>query len=119
MHIPRDERSEFDVKTRQCVFIEYGQNQLGYRFYDLVQKRLVRCCDAVFVEDETIEDIENVQKRVDRSDGYLIDLQFILPTVMRRQVRDDDQSETCHAPLLELMMEFMMISYQFLRVLQF
>ena len=52
VHIPKDERSKLDVKTRQCVFIGYDQDQLGYRFYDLVQKKLVRSCDVVFIKDE-------------------------------------------------------------------
>ena len=36
VHIPKDERSKLDAKTRPCVFIGYGPDELGYRFYDLV-----------------------------------------------------------------------------------
>ena len=36
VHIPKDEKSKLDVKTRPCVFIGYGQDELGYRFYDSV-----------------------------------------------------------------------------------
>ena len=36
VYIPKDERSKLDVKTRQCVFIGYGQDEFGYRFYDPV-----------------------------------------------------------------------------------
>ena len=42
VHIPKDKRSKLDAKTRPCVFIGYGQDKLGYRFYDSVQKKLVR-----------------------------------------------------------------------------
>ncbi|RVW22382.1 Retrovirus-related Pol polyprotein from transposon TNT 1-94 [Vitis vinifera] len=35
------ERSKLDAKTRPCVFIGYGQDELGYRFYDPVQKKLM------------------------------------------------------------------------------
>ena len=42
MHIPKYERSKLDAKTRACVFIGYDQDELGYRFYDPVQKKLVR-----------------------------------------------------------------------------
>ena len=34
VHIPKDKRFKLDVKTRQCVFIGYGQDEFGYRFYD-------------------------------------------------------------------------------------
>ncbi|RVX19049.1 Retrovirus-related Pol polyprotein from transposon TNT 1-94 [Vitis vinifera] len=32
MHVPKDERSKLDAKIRPCVFIGYGQDELGYRF---------------------------------------------------------------------------------------
>ncbi|GKA46788.1 retrovirus-related pol polyprotein from transposon TNT 1-94 [Tanacetum coccineum] len=31
MHIPKDERSKLDVKNKPCVFLGYGQDELGYR----------------------------------------------------------------------------------------
>lgn len=39
-----------------CVFVGYGQDEFGYRFYDPVQKKPIRSRDAVFVEDQTIKD---------------------------------------------------------------
>ncbi|GJZ10844.1 retrovirus-related pol polyprotein from transposon TNT 1-94 [Tanacetum coccineum] len=47
VHIPKDERSKLDVKTKPCVFLGYGQDEFGYRLYDPVQKRLVRSRDVV------------------------------------------------------------------------
>ncbi|KAL6328283.1 hypothetical protein AAG906_034426 [Vitis piasezkii] len=38
VHIPKDERSKLDAKTRPCVFIGYGRDELGYVFYDPVRK---------------------------------------------------------------------------------
>ena len=32
VHIPKNERYKIDAKTRPCVFIGYGQDELGYRF---------------------------------------------------------------------------------------
>ena len=74
VHIPKDERSKLDVKTRQCVFIGYGQDEFGYRFYDPVQKKLVRSRDVVFMEDQTIQDIEKTDKTVSQYHDDLIDL---------------------------------------------
>ena len=42
MHIPEDERSKFDVKTCQCVFMRYDQNEFGYRLYNPIEKKLIR-----------------------------------------------------------------------------
>ena len=45
MHVPEDERSKLDVKTKQCIFIGYGQDEFGYRFDDSINKKLVRSRD--------------------------------------------------------------------------
>ncbi|KAJ9547629.1 hypothetical protein OSB04_020172 [Centaurea solstitialis] len=42
VYIPKDERSKLDVKTKPCVFLGYGQDEFGYRFYYPVQKKLVQ-----------------------------------------------------------------------------
>ena len=96
VHIPKDERSKLDVKTRQCVFIGYGQDQLGYRFYDPVQKKLVKSRDAVFIEDETIEDIEKAQKNASRSSNSRTDQVMMPPAMVPREGGDggNDQPKT-------------------------
>jgi len=42
VHVPKDERSKLDMKTKQCIFIGYGQDEHGYRLYDPINKKLVR-----------------------------------------------------------------------------
>ena len=32
VHVPKDERSKLDVKTKQCIFIGYGQDEFGIAF---------------------------------------------------------------------------------------
>lgn len=67
VHVPKDERSKLYVKTKLCIFIGYGQDEFGYRFYDPVDKKLIRSRDAVFFEDQTIEDInktENIDSQI-------------------------------------------------------
>jgi len=58
VHVPKDERSKLDMKTTQCIFIDYGRDEHGYKIYDAVKKKLVRSRDVVFLEDQTIEDIQ-------------------------------------------------------------
>jgi len=62
VHVPKDERSKLDAKTIECIFIGYGHDEFGYRFYDHVEKKLVRSRDVIFVEDQTIEDIGKTEK---------------------------------------------------------
>lgn len=51
VHIPQDERSKLDTKTRKCIFLGYGQNEFSYKLYDPISKKVVRSRDVVFVED--------------------------------------------------------------------
>ncbi|KAL3835280.1 hypothetical protein ACJIZ3_003671 [Penstemon smallii] len=72
VHVPKDERSKLDAKTRQCIFIGYGNDEFGYRFYDPVEKKLVRSRDVIFMEDQTIEDIEKANCQLPQESDELI-----------------------------------------------
>jgi len=50
VYVPNDEISKLDTKTRQCIFIDYGHDEFGYRLYDLLKKKLVRSRDVHFME---------------------------------------------------------------------
>jgi len=60
--------------------IGYDHDEFGYRFYDLVEKKLVRSRDVIFVEDQTIEDIGKIEKLESLSTDDVVDLiQFLRP----------------------------------------
>jgi hypothetical protein len=42
------------------VFLGYGLDGVGYRLYDPVLKKLIRCCEAEFIEDQRLKDIDTV-----------------------------------------------------------
>ncbi|KAF2315489.1 hypothetical protein GH714_039930 [Hevea brasiliensis] len=63
------------------------------RFYDPVEKKLVRSCDVIFVEDQTIEDIDKAGKSKSETDG-LIDLDPTPTTDMPNAVEVDVQNDT-------------------------
>ena len=60
--MPKDERSKLDAKTRQCILIGYGLDEFGYKLYDPIEKKLVRSRDIIFMENQTIEDIDKAEK---------------------------------------------------------
>ena len=49
-HIPKDERSKLDSKTRRSIFLGYGQDVKGYHLYDNSQKRIFYSRNVVFNE---------------------------------------------------------------------
>lgn len=50
MHIPKDERSKLDGKSKQCIFLGYGYDEFSYRLWDPVEKKLVRSRDVYFLK---------------------------------------------------------------------
>ncbi|RDX67889.1 hypothetical protein CR513_53184, partial [Mucuna pruriens] len=69
VHVPKDERSKLDMKTRQCIFIGYSHDEYGYRMYDLIEKKLVKSRDVQYMENQTIEDINKVKKTTSEKDN--------------------------------------------------
>nr|GEV77481.1 retrovirus-related Pol polyprotein from transposon TNT 1-94 [Tanacetum cinerariifolium] len=97
VHIPKDERSKLDVKTKPSVFLGYGQDEFGYRLYDPVQKKLVRSRDVVFEEDQTLKDVENAEREtIPYHNDDLIDLDPVPPKHFDSQFGDDIQNDEEH-----------------------
>ena len=51
MHVPKEKRSKFDLKSARCRFFGYSKHEKAYRFQDLDSGRLLISCDAQFMED--------------------------------------------------------------------
>lgn len=94
VHIPKDERSKLDSKTRECVFIRYGLDDLGYRFHDPVNKKLIRSRDPVFLEDQIVHDIEKGQNLEPISRSDLVDLNHIPLAHVPIEVEETVEGET-------------------------
>ena len=48
VHVPSDERSKLDAKSKKCIFLGYKKRVKGYKFCDPVDKKVVISRDAVF-----------------------------------------------------------------------
>ncbi|GAA0174548.1 hypothetical protein LIER_27919 [Lithospermum erythrorhizon] len=73
-HIPKDERTKFDFKSKQCVFLSFEDEKFGYKLYDLVDKKIIRSRDVMFREDLTVKDLDKTEKLGSYSDD-LVDWQ--------------------------------------------
>ena len=62
VHIPKDERSKFDVKVKPCIFLGYGHEEFGYRLWDPMSRKLVGSREVVFLEDQLVDDGGKVEK---------------------------------------------------------
>ncbi|PKI67027.1 hypothetical protein CRG98_012565 [Punica granatum] len=64
VHIPQDERSKLDTKAKQCIFLDYAHEEFGYRFWDPDSRKIIMSRDVVFFEDQTIEDLQELENAI-------------------------------------------------------
>ncbi|KAL4360887.1 hypothetical protein GQ457_04G022640 [Hibiscus cannabinus] len=50
VHVPGDERSKLDAKSKKCIFLGYKKGVKGYKFWDPVAKKMVISRDTIFNE---------------------------------------------------------------------
>ncbi|RDX69198.1 hypothetical protein CR513_51722, partial [Mucuna pruriens] len=101
MHVPKDERSKLDMKTR------YGQDEYGYRLYDSVEKKLVKSHDVQFMEDQTIEAIDKNGKQHDYVGDQQLGDVFDVPLYddveeEQEMSQDENPSDAPEPPLVQL-----------------
>lgn len=83
---PKDQRSNLDDKAKQCVFLGCGTEKFGYRFWDPVEKKVIRSRDALFLEDQIIEDFEKIE--MSKLQDYMtLDRNPVVPSL---EQHDDD-----------------------------
>ena len=61
-HVPKDERSKLDSKTRRSIFLGYGQGIKGYHLYDKAQTRIFYSKNVVLNETRSTkqDDVKDV-----------------------------------------------------------
>ncbi|KAE8685157.1 Expansin-A8 [Hibiscus syriacus] len=56
VHIDSAERSKLDAKSNKCVFVGYGGDEFGYRFWDYENRKIIRSRDVIFNENVMYKD---------------------------------------------------------------
>ena len=64
-HVPKEQWTKLDDKSVPCIFIGYGDEEFGYRLWDLVKKKVIRSRDVIFRESEvrTADDLSEKDKK--------------------------------------------------------
>ncbi|GKV50247.1 hypothetical protein SLEP1_g56959 [Rubroshorea leprosula] len=103
VHVPKEERAKLDAKTKLCVFLGYGDEEYGYRLWDLKNRKLMRTRDVVFIENETVEDL----KKQDDSEHTqeIPDSDYCTPSTPKPSVMKDDHSEVDEQQVQEPVVE--------------
>lgn len=61
VHIPKQQRQKWDVKSTEMIFVGYCQNTKGYRLLDKKKKIIVKSRDVIFVEDSNSKQVTEQQ----------------------------------------------------------
>ena len=69
-HIPQDESTKFDTKTRKCIMVGYGDVTKGYRLYDATEGKIIHSRDVQF--NEKVKECQQNKQDTTESDYQLI-----------------------------------------------
>jgi hypothetical protein len=67
VHIPSEEWSKVDPKSKWCVFLGYGKWVKGYKFWDPKANKEVSSRDVVFHENSMFKSIQDEKQQVPKS----------------------------------------------------
>lgn len=95
VHIPKDERSKLDGKSKECIFLGYGHEEFGYRLWDPKDKKVIRSRDVVFFEDQLTEDFGK-QEKPKYLNSSPINLDPVPPPMVHDDDREDVQDDSEH-----------------------
>ena len=59
MHVSKEQRLKLDDKVIPCIFVGYGDKELGYKLWDPKKQKIIRIRNVVFHEHDIME--ENVR----------------------------------------------------------
>ena len=89
-HIPHDERTKLDNKSRTAILVGYGSNVKGYRLYDTDRKKIFYSRDVIFNENrrsnQKEQNNENEIASLNDKDNVL------LPDVEYTEVEENNSS---------------------------
>ncbi|KAL9270861.1 Retrovirus-related Pol polyprotein from transposon TNT 1-94-like protein [Drosera capensis] len=61
VHVPSDERSKIDAKSKQCLFLGYEKGVKGFKLWDPEMKKVVISRDVVFDEAAMLKTHQRIQ----------------------------------------------------------
>ena len=50
MHVPKDQGSKLDSKSKACIFMGYSEDEFSYKLWDLVDKKLLPEVNGIHLE---------------------------------------------------------------------
>ena len=96
VHIPIEERSKLDSKSKKCIFLGFEKGVKGYKLWDPVAQKVVISGDVVFDEKSMIKDFrkeEESQEKGSSGDSNRSVVQVELDEVESQLVKEPHNSD--------------------------
>lgn len=104
LHINAADRSKLDPKSKKCYFLGYGSVEIGYRFWDDQNKKIVKSKDVIFNEKVPYKNRTTVDsERLESDESKKEKTQFIsFPEIETKTTRIEDLNTTTpEKPIVE------------------
>ena len=62
VYVTKDKQGKLNSKTRPCIFLGYGDDEFGYRQWNLQEKKVAQSRDIVFMEEKNISYLDSKMK---------------------------------------------------------
>ena len=82
VHIPSEEQSKLDLKSKQCIFLGYGKGVKCYKFWDPTANKAVINRDVVFDENSMLKSTQGKEQQVPESrssDKQVVKVELEIP----------------------------------------
>lgn len=76
VHVPKEKRRKWDVKSRELIFVGCSEETKGYRFIHPDTKQLIKSRDAVFIENQSTG---NISANKFETNNLITGKQVVLP----------------------------------------
>ena len=97
VHIDSEARSKLDAKSRKCIFVGYGTDEFGYRFWDEENRKIIRSKNVIFNEKMTYKNKEAADSdKAETSD--VIDVDDIAKSIVQGDIIDKENTEPQEEP---------------------
>jgi len=91
VHVNSNDRDKLDPKAKKCFFIGYGNDNLGYRFWDDENRKIIRHRDVTFNESVMYKDRLGVESNSNKQTTETVELEEISEDDVARGGRIDSE----------------------------
>jgi hypothetical protein len=95
VHIPSEERSKVDPKSRQCIFLRYEKGVKGYKFWDPTTNKAMISKDVVFDKNFMLKSTQGKEQQMPESssnDEQVVQVE--LETLIKKNTSQGTEAST-------------------------